>query len=367
MAQPTAQPTAQALGRPVGTAATEHPSPAPTVSTDTGSAAIGTAVNETVANGTVAYGTATNGTALTATTVTGFAATGTAATGTAATATAVTATAATTTAATGTAATTSAATGTAVTETAATETAATETAATGTAATATAPGVAATVVWSTRTPGAVTDESAAAENPTAGLVPPAAAGQITAVAPVTGSPAGAPSLSPSTGAGVPVPLASQVARPLFTLAAAGPGEHTMSISVTPDDLGPVLVRAQISATGIRLELFASTDVARDALRLILPDLRRDLAGGALTASLDVSARNQPGDADPSGRQDRNADQPGQGNPALGGDQHGAHDRRRDSGAADPWLRSPPIGADTTDAAADPTRSDLARGRVDVLA
>jgi len=164
-----------------------------------------------------------------------------------------------------------------------------------------------------------------------------------------------------------VPLASQVARPLFTLAAAGPGEHTMSISVTPDELGPVLVRAQISATGIRLELFAPTDAARDALRLILPDLRRDLAGGALSASLDVSTRSQPGDAGMSGRQDRPAGDQSQGNAALGGDPRGAHDRRRESGAPDQWLRSPPIGADAADPLADPTRHDQTRGRIDVLA
>jgi len=167
-----------------------------------------------------------------------------------------------------------------------------------------------------------------------------------------------------------VPLATQVAPPLFTLAAAGPGEHTLSISVTPDDLGPVLVRAQISATGIRLELFAPTDIARDALRLILPDLRRDLAGGALPASLDVSARTQPGDAGASGRQDRSAgDQSGQGSALFGGDPRQSRDRGGNPGAIDPWLRTASVGADVPNAA-DTTassRSDQARGRVDVLA
>ncbi|WP_166791179.1 hypothetical protein, partial [Cryobacterium sp. TMB3-12] len=74
------------------------------------------------------------------------------------------------------------------------------------------------------------------------------------------------------------------------------------------------------------------------------------------------------DAGSSGRQDRPAaDQPGQGNAALGGDPRGAQDRRRESGAPDQWLRSPPIGADAADPLADPTQPDQTRGRIDVLA
>lgn len=222
-------------------------------------------------------------------------------------------------------------------------------------------------VWSTRSLHIAAGDPTAAESQPAGLVPPALSGPT---APAAATPASAASSPLPAGSAVPVPLASQVARPLFTLAAAGPGEHTMSISVSPDDLGPVVVRAQISATGIRLELFAPTDLAREALRLILPDLRRDLAGGSLSASLDVSARNQPGDAGSSGRQDRPAaDQSAQGSAALGGDPRGAQDRRGEPGAIDPWLRSMSIDADATDAEAgtDPALHDQVRGRVDVLA
>ena len=68
----------------------------------------------------------------------------------------------------------------------------------------------------------------------------------------------------------------------------------MTINVTPDNLGPVTVRAHISAGDVRLELFAPNDAGRDALRAILPDLKRDLAGTGLNANLDLSSGNQPG-------------------------------------------------------------------------
>ena len=92
------------------------------------------------------------------------------------------------------------------------------------------------------------------------------------------------------------PFAGQLARPIFTLATAAPGSHTMTISVTPDILGPVTVRAHVSPDGIRIELFAPTDLGRDAIRAILPDLRKDLAGAGVGANLDLSSQNQPSDA-----------------------------------------------------------------------
>ncbi|MGY4856603.1 hypothetical protein [Cryobacterium sp. AP23] len=152
----------------------------------------------------------------------------------------------------------------------------------------------------------------------------------------------------------------------------------MSISVTPDDLGPVVVRAVITATGVRMELFAPTDVARDALRLILPELRRDLAGGALSASLDLSSRSQPGDAGSSGRQDRHAaDSFGQGGTSFGDSPRGGAGQPRQTPLADAWLRpvangaASPTGSSTEVGinGVDSSRPgiDISGGRVDVLA
>ena len=111
--------------------------------------------------------------------------------------------------------------------------------------------------------------------------------QPAAAAPATPAPA-APTPSPSTPS-----LPAQLARPVFTLAAAGAGEHVMTVHVTPDALGPVTVRAHVGGEGVRVELFAPTDAGRDALRAILPDLRRDLSGAGLSGTLDLSSQSQP--------------------------------------------------------------------------
>jgi flagellar hook-length control protein FliK len=135
----------------------------------------------------------------------------------------------------------------------------------------------------------------------AGPAQPAAAPQQGAAAPVI-APQPPAAIAPVTPTAAPAPTAApnhtptldaQLARPLFTLATAGRGEHVMTVHVTPDTLGPVTVRAHVGAEGVRVELFAPTDAGRDALRAILPDLRRDFSGSGLSGSLDLSSQNQP--------------------------------------------------------------------------
>jgi len=110
--------------------------------------------------------------------------------------------------------------------------------------------------------------------------------------------------SGAAASATPVPFVAQLSRPIFTLTAAGAGEHVMTISVTPDTLGPVTVRAHVSADGIRVELFAPSDLGRDAIRHILPDLRRDLASSGLNANLNLSSQDQPTDSDENPRGQR---------------------------------------------------------------
>jgi Meckel syndrome type 1 protein len=90
------------------------------------------------------------------------------------------------------------------------------------------------------------------------------------------------------------PLQSQLAKPLFTLVGAPQGQHIMTLKVSPEDLGPLTVRAQIDAAGVRIELFAPGDAGREAVRGILPELRRELQGAGFGASLDLSDHNGPG-------------------------------------------------------------------------
>lgn len=125
----------------------------------------------------------------------------------------------------------------------------------------------------------------------AALGQPAPVQQTLPTAPAAAAQSAAPA-SPAQ----PAPLAGQVAAPIFTLARAGVGEHVLTVTVTPDNLGPVTVRAQVGGDGIRVDLFAPTDAGRDALRSALPDLRKDLSAGGLSAQLNLSSQNQPSDA-----------------------------------------------------------------------
>ncbi|MFJ3034989.1 flagellar hook-length control protein FliK [Curtobacterium pusillum] len=102
--------------------------------------------------------------------------------------------------------------------------------------------------------------------------------------------------SGATAANAPAPLAQQLSRPVFTLAQAGPGEHVVTVQVTPDTLGPVTVRAHVTTHGMHVELFAASDAGREAVRQVLPDLRRDASGTGLTTTMDLSSQNHPGDA-----------------------------------------------------------------------
>ncbi|PPL15201.1 flagellar hook-length control protein FliK, partial [Microterricola pindariensis] len=124
----------------------------------------------------------------------------------------------------------------------------------------------------------------------------------------------------------PAPLATQLARPLFTLAAAGDGTHHMTITVNPERLGPVTVQAVVAGDQLRIELFAPSDVARDAVRGILGELRRDLAGTGLHASLNLSGDDaparqgagNPGGQNHAGQNTSGQNQPGQNQPGQQG-------------------------------------------------
>ncbi len=128
----------------------------------------------------------------------------------------------------------------------------------------------------------------------------------------------------------------------------------MTLQVTPEDLGPLTVRAHIDPAGVRIELFAPGDVGREAIRMILPELRRELADSGFSASLDVSDRSGPGGTSPDsgrdtgqdgGRGNRGGSGPGSGRDP--GEQRSGH--RWDALADDAALRNARIlnGPQTT--------------------
>ncbi|MFZ3416386.1 flagellar hook-length control protein FliK [Arthrobacter sp. 3Tela_A] len=115
-------------------------------------------------------------------------------------------------------------------------------------------------------------------------------GVVPAVPPAAQA-AGTAAAAPPLPAAAPQ-LHTQLAKPVFSLLAAGDGEHVMTLKVTPESLGTVTVRAVIGADGVRLELFAA-DAGREAVRAVLPDLRRELAGSGFNASLDLGSGSRP--------------------------------------------------------------------------
>lgn len=121
------------------------------------------------------------------------------------------------------------------------------------------------------------------------LVPPASSLQQ---APSTA----APGMATPTPQADPAKLLRQVSGPLFSLASAAPGAHVMTLKLSPEDLGPLTVRAHIEGAGVRIELFAPGEAGREAVRCILPELRRGLGESGFGASLDLSEHNAPADA-----------------------------------------------------------------------
>ncbi|MGL3200807.1 MULTISPECIES: flagellar hook-length control protein FliK, partial [Curtobacterium] len=145
--------------------------------------------------------------------------------------------------------------------------------------------------------GADAQRSAGAD-PSLQAVDGARAGAAPAVFPTpatTGPAAATPSGAPTANA-APATFTQQLARPVFSLAHAGPGEHVVTVQVTPEALGPVTVRAHVTAHSMHVELYAPSDAGREAVRQVLPDLRRDAAGTGLSTTLDLSSQNHPDSA-----------------------------------------------------------------------
>lgn len=110
-------------------------------------------------------------------------------------------------------------------------------------------------------------------------------------APAVPVPSLAPTLAvaPAT-ASAPAPAAIPVtalAGPILAIRASGVGEHVVSVAITPANLGPVTVRAIVTAEGTRIELIAPSDAARDAVRGVLTDIRRELGDAAGSWRIEV--------------------------------------------------------------------------------
>jgi flagellar hook-length control protein FliK len=70
----------------------------------------------------------------------------------------------------------------------------------------------------------------------------------------------------------------------------------LTLTVSPDAVGPVTVRAHITGDTMRVELSAPTAQGTDALKSMLPDLKRDLAQGGMNSALTISSSSADGSA-----------------------------------------------------------------------
>lgn len=116
---------------------------------------------------------------------------------------------------------------------------------------------------------------------------------ITAVEPLESSAVDTPVQRTQT----PAPLHRQLLGPIASLAAGPNGERTLSVNIAPEALGPITVKAVLGGEGIRMELSAPTDAGREALRAMLPELRRELAAtgsGTIMLSTGTDSSSTPG-------------------------------------------------------------------------
>jgi flagellar hook-length control protein FliK len=136
-----------------------------------------------------------------------------------------------------------------------------------------------------------------------------AATAATAAGP-TGAAPSAPGLPSQTAA------AAQLVRALGPLRSAGDGTHRITLELHPAELGSVRVLVELRAGTMNVQL-AGGDLARDAMRHGLPDLRQQLENlGISTGSLDVS-QHAPGEGALTG-QDWAAARDGRGDRLPGG-------------------------------------------------
>lgn len=129
------------------------------------------------------------------------------------------------------------------------------------------------------------------------------------------------------------PLQAQLTGPIAQLATGPAGEKVLTVNIAPENLGPITVRANFSADAMRIELFAPQDTGREALRGMLTELRRDLAGLGLGSSQVSLGEGEPPSSSPG--QPRGDAQFGERSrdPAAGQqppEDSGARDQQRDS-------------------------------------
>ena len=134
-----------------------------------------------------------------------------------------------------------------------------------------------------------------------------------------------------TPAPPPAATAAQLVAPIAAVRFRGPdGTHSLTVDITPDELGPVRIHVELRDGNVELRLAGHSEAARDALRAALPDLRRALeAAGVGTGSFQIAPdtsgqprdqQSQPQFGQPQHSQPQHSDNPqnGHARPAWAG-------------------------------------------------
>ncbi|MDY6077273.1 flagellar hook-length control protein FliK [Mobiluncus sp.] len=114
-----------------------------------------------------------------------------------------------------------------------------------------------------------------------------------AAAPAVSTPNPVAQAAPTYAPNLSQQLFDQMQHQLSRLKVLGQGQHQLKLAINPETFGPVRVAANFHADGtVHLQLLGASEAARDQLRQVLSDLRRDLASTGLQADLDVAENAQ---------------------------------------------------------------------------
>lgn len=118
---------------------------------------------------------------------------------------------------------------------------------------------------------------------------------LAAAPPAPAAPASAPvsQAAPTYAPNLSQQVFDQLQNHLTRLRPLGEGMHQLKLAINPETFGPVRVAVHFQADGtVQMQLLGANDAARDQLRQVMADLRRDLASTGLTAQLDLAQSDQ---------------------------------------------------------------------------
>jgi flagellar hook-length control protein FliK len=187
-----------------------------------------------------------------------------------------------------------------------------------------------------------------AAGPAGPALPPVPTAPLAPTAPVAATPAAPPT---------PAAVAAQLVPHVAVLRGGPDGAQTMTVVLSPEELGPVQVQVTLDKGAVSLDLRGAHAAGREALMAALPDLRRDLQSAGLSCSrLDVD--RDTGGSWTSQQNSQQASQQAQQQAAQQqAAQQQAGDRAGGTGrGARPWVRPTDLGAGRPAPASDVSAS-----------